>query len=107
MMKKILSIDTSNSKQIQVSLTIGKTVYSHSSDATALKSQIVLLLISKILDENKLKPEDLTQIEVNLGPGSFTGIRVGVSVANTLGTFLKIPVNNKKVGDLVEPLYNN
>jgi tRNA threonylcarbamoyladenosine biosynthesis protein TsaB len=33
-------------------------------------------------------------------------VRVGASVANALGFSLKIPVNGKKVGDLVEPLYN-
>lgn len=107
MMKKILAIDTTSNKQIKVSLTVGKEVNCLSSDATALRSQVVLLLIDQILKENKLILEDLSQIEVNLGPGSFTGIRVGVSVANTLGAFLKIPVNNKRVGDLVEPLYNN
>ncbi len=106
-MKNVLAIDTSSSKQIKVSLTVGEEIYCLSSDATALKSQVVLLLIDRILKENKLKLQDLNQIEVNLGPGSFTGIRVGVSVANTLGAFLKIPVNNKKVGDLAEPLYNN
>ncbi len=106
-MQKILSIDTSSNKQIQVSLTTGKEVYCLSSDATNLKSQVVLLLIDEILKENKLKPTDLTQIEVNLGPGSFTGLRVGVAVANTLGYILKIPVNGNKVGDLAEPLYNN
>ena len=105
-MEKTLTIDTSNNKQIQVSLIVGKEVYCLSSDVTALKSQVVLLLIDEILKKNKLRLNDLTKIEVNLGPGSFTGIRVGVSVANTLGTFLKVPVNGKKVGDLAEPLYN-
>ncbi|MFH1536127.1 MAG: hypothetical protein ABIC96_03620 [Patescibacteria group bacterium] len=36
-------------------------------------------------------------IEVETGPGSFTGLRVGVSVANALGFALNIPVNGKKM----------
>jgi hypothetical protein len=31
---------------------------------------------------------------------------VGVAIANALGFLLKIPVNNKKVGELEEPVYN-
>lgn len=106
-MDKILSIDTSNNKKIEVLLKMEKEVYSLSSDATSLKSQVVLLLIEEILKQNKLKITDITQIEVSLGPGSFTGVRVGVAVANTLGFILKIPVNGNKVGDLAQPLYNN
>ena len=37
------------------------------------------------------------EIEVDRGPGSYTGIRVGVSVANALGFALNIPVNGKKM----------
>lgn len=69
------------------------------------KSQQVLELINQILKKNKKGLEDLTEIEVETGPGSFTGLRVGLAVANTLGWALKIPVNNKKVGELVEPEY--
>ena len=45
----------------------------------------------------------LTGIEVFKGPGSFTGLRVGVAIANALGAAMDIPVNGKK--QLVEPTY--
>lgn len=106
-MENILRIDTSNNKKIEVCLNRGKEAYCFSSEASALKSQVVLLLIDKVLKENKIELKDLTSIEVNLGPGSFTGLRVGVSVANALSYSLKIPVNGNKVGVLVEPVYNN
>jgi len=69
------------------------------------KSQQVLGLINQILKKNEKTLEDLTEIEVEIGPGSFTGLRVGISVANALGWALKIPINNKKTGELVEPKY--
>ncbi len=69
------------------------------------KSQQVLGLINQILKRNKKTLKDLTEIEVETGPGSFTGLRVGISVANALGWALKIPVNGKKTGELVEPKY--
>ena len=105
-MGKILLIDTSDNKKIKIGLKIDKKTFYLNSSPTALKSQVVLILIDKLLNKHGLGIEDLTQIEVSLGPGSFTGVRVGVSVANALGVSLKIPVNGKKVGDLAEPVYN-
>jgi tRNA threonylcarbamoyladenosine biosynthesis protein TsaB len=105
-MGKTLLIDTADNKKIKIGLKIdGKSFYLDS-NPTALKSQVILILIDKLLKKHKLQITDLNKIEVNLGPGSFTGIRVGVSVANALGFSLKIPINGKKVGDLAEPLYN-
>lgn len=105
-MGKTLLIDTSDNKKIKIGLKIDKKAFYLNSKPTALKSQVVLILIDKLLKKHGLQIKDVTQIQVNLGPGSFTGVRVGASVANALGFSLKIPVNGKKVGDLVEPLYN-
>ncbi len=105
-MGKTLLIDTADNKKIKVGLKIDKKSFYLSSNPTALKSQVVLILIDKLLKKHGLQIKDVTQIQVNLGPGSFTGVRVGVSVANALGFSLKIPVNGKKVGDFAEPLYN-
>ena len=59
-----------------------------------------------MLERNKLKIQISKKSEVNRGPGSFTGLRVGVAIANALGFLLKIPVNGKRVGELEEPVYN-
>ena len=105
-MKNILLIDTADNKKIKIGLKIDKKVFYLNSNPTALKSQVVLILIDKLLRKHGLQIADVTQIEGHLGPGSFTGVRVGASVANALGFSLKIPVNSKKGGDLAEPLYN-
>lgn len=70
------------------------------------KSQQVLSLVDEILKKNRIKLEDLTEITVETGPGSFTGLRVGITVANTLGWALKIPINGGKPGEPVEPKYD-
>ncbi|MDO8429465.1 MAG: tRNA (adenosine(37)-N6)-threonylcarbamoyltransferase complex dimerization subunit type 1 TsaB, partial [Candidatus Daviesbacteria bacterium] len=62
-------------------------------DNNKFGSQVLLPLITKILEKNNLKFEDLTGIEVEEGPGSFTGLKVGASVAQALGYALNIPVN--------------
>ncbi len=57
-------------------------------------SQKLLPEIQKLLKKEGKTLKDLTEIEVNPGPGSFTGIRVGISVANALGFTLGIPVTH-------------
>ena len=42
----------------------------------------VVSTISELLKENNLTPEQIQTYEVNKGPGSFTGIKMGVTVAN-------------------------
>lgn len=102
-METTLIIDTSGREETVVGLkTKGKTDFLK---GRRVSSQILLPLIAKILKSHHLKPFDLTGIEVKIGPGSFTGLRVGVAVANTLGSFLAIPINGKKVGELAEPIY--
>lgn len=70
------------------------------------RGQDILTLVEAILSKANIKKEDLTDIKVNPGPGSFTSTRVGVAVANALGFALKIPVNKNKVGDFVKPVYD-
>ena len=47
--------------------------------------------IDEILRENGLKPADLDAIAVGKGPGSYTGLRIGVSTAKGLCYALGIP----------------
>ncbi len=56
------------------------------------QSQELLPNIDNLLKENGINPEELKWVSVNLGPGTFTGLRVGLSVANTFGYALNIPV---------------
>lgn len=93
----ILHIDTKDQKEIRVSLKKNGKVIKSLSEKNEYGSQVLLPLISKILDRQKMKFENLSGIEVETGPGSFTGLRVGVSVANALGFALGILVNGKKI----------
>lgn len=71
-------------------------VISELSQENEYGSQVLLPLITKLLQAASCKLQDLEGIEVEIGPGSFTGLRVGVSVANALGFALGISVNGKK-----------
>lgn len=93
----VLHINTKDQKKVTVSLKINGKVAESLSAENEYGSQVLLPLISKILDRKKLMFSDLERVEVETGPGSFTGIRVGVSSANALGFALGIPVNGKKI----------
>ena len=86
----ILQIDTQDMKRVKVSLKDKGKVVKSLSERNKFGSQILLPLIKDLVDV-----KSLTAIEVETGPGSFTGLRVGVSVANALGFSLGIPVNGK------------
>jgi tRNA threonylcarbamoyladenosine biosynthesis protein TsaB len=103
-MKTILLIDTTNNKEVTVGLKIDGKEFVERKPLDTRKAQVVLPMLEKMLQENSLELKDLTAIEVNPGPGSFTGIRVGLSIANALGFLLTIPVNGKKAGE-AEALY--
>lgn len=99
-----LIIDTSSNKEVKVGLEIDGKEFVLEQSIDHRKAQAVLPLVDKLLKKHKLNLKDLTGIKVNPGPGSFTGLRVGVSIANALGFLLKIPVNGKK--GIVEPEYS-
>lgn len=98
----ILTIDTKDQKTIRVSLKKEGKIIKSLSEENEYGSQVLLQLIEKLIDAAGSKLQDLKGIEVETGPGSFTGLRVGVSVANALGFSLGIPVNGKKIeSDLI------
>ena len=55
-------------------------------------AEVLMELITACLDQSKTIYNDLNRIGVTIGPGSFTGVRVGMSVARGLGLSLNIPV---------------
>ena len=55
-------------------------------------AEVLMELIEACLDQSKTTYNDLNRIGVTIGPGSFTGVRVGMSVARGLGLSLNIPV---------------
>jgi tRNA threonylcarbamoyladenosine biosynthesis protein TsaB len=55
-------------------------------------SDTLLLKIDELVDRNDIEKMKLEGIAVFKGPGSFTGLRIGISVANALAYSLNIPV---------------
>lgn len=93
----ILHINTKDQKQVKVSLEKDGKVIKSLSEENQYGSQVLLPLILQLLRTTNNELRTLEGIEIDTGPGSFTGLRVGVSVANALGYSLNIPVNSKKM----------
>jgi len=88
----ILSFDTS-AAACSVAMTVdGKTLAFLSEEMIRGQSERLIPLIQQILSQVSLKPADLDMIATTVGPGAFTGIRIGLSAARALGLALDIPV---------------
>jgi tRNA threonylcarbamoyladenosine biosynthesis protein TsaB len=68
----------------------------------------VLRNLKVLLKKNKTKMTEINVIGVNRGPGSYTGTRVGMTIANALGWSLKIPVigySNREPEKVVKEIF--
>jgi len=101
----VLTINTSSNKEIVIGLKVNNKQDIIKQEIGEKKAQVVLSLIDILLKKHGLTAGNIDSIEVNTGPGSFTGLRVGIAVANTLGVTLQIPINGQKPGRLSEPRY--
>lgn len=80
---RILYIDTTTSYLYTGVVVDDKLITEIKQDFGKDLSSVALKKISEMLDSNNLKPNDIDKIIVVNGPGSFTGIRVGVTIAKT------------------------
>ena len=84
-----LLIDTSTSNLTVSIINSDEVIYNYQETILSDMSSKLLPIIDNGLKENNLKLENIDKIFVVNGPGSFTGIRVGVTVAKTIAWALK------------------
>lgn len=89
---KILAIDTST-KFLSVAVVNGdRVIASYHRKAEMRHSARLIPTIDSVLKKAKLRPSDINGLAVSIGPGSFTGLRIGVTAVKTLAFALKKPV---------------
>jgi tRNA threonylcarbamoyladenosine biosynthesis protein TsaB len=89
-MNNILTIDTS-SANCAVALMQGDVLLERVSEQQRQSAQRVLPMISELLLDAEIQLSDIDLIAVVAGPGSFTGVRIGVAVAQGLSLSAAIP----------------
>lgn len=88
----ILYIDTTDFNSVVFAVGEGKEIIKKVYTVDPHKSHETLGVLDKFLKSHKIKKDDITKIFVNKGPGSYTGVRVGVTLAQALGFAWQVPV---------------
>ena len=88
----ILFIDT-HDELITIALKNNEDLFIKTKVSEYAHSVYTMPMIEEVFKENNLNIKDLEKIIVVNGPGSFTGIRIGLSIAKTLAYALNISIN--------------
>ncbi len=67
-------------------------IYKIQQEAIKKQSELAIPFLKKALDEVSLTLKDIHEIGVTIGPGSFTGIRIGMCIAKVIASTQKIPL---------------
>ena len=89
---KILSIDTSSIICAVGILENDKLIKEIKIDNGLTHSEKLMPIIKQILDETNLNLKDIDLLVCDIGPGSFTGIRIGIATVKAFTDSLKIPL---------------
>ena len=88
---RILGFDTS-AKAASVALSEnGKLISEFYLDSGFTHSETVLPMAKAVLDAARITPADVDLFAINCGPGSFTGLRIGLAAVKALGMSLEKP----------------
>ena len=88
---KILACDTSNRACSSCLLSDGKVVDARFLNNGLTHSQTFMPQVHDLMESNGEKYENLDALACTVGPGSFTGIRIGVSAIKTMALVLGKP----------------
>ena len=89
---KYLFIDSATSNLVVALIIDNDIKYIYNKKVDKDMSSEIIPVINETLNKTNTKPNQITKIFAVNGPGSFTGIRVGLTVAKTMAWALKIPV---------------
>jgi tRNA threonylcarbamoyladenosine biosynthesis protein TsaB len=87
----LLAIDTA-APRLQLALLRGEHADTIVEEMPQGQAERIFPAIDELLERSGLAYKDLRRIAVTTGPGSFTGLRIGLSAARGLGLALGIPV---------------
>ncbi len=89
---KLLAIDTCFNTSSIALFDGDKVITTHSDKEAFNQASKLIVFIEDILKKNKVEYSELTAIAVTIGPGSFTGIRIGLSTVNAVSLVTNVPI---------------
>jgi tRNA threonylcarbamoyladenosine biosynthesis protein TsaB len=89
----VLALDTSAAASAAVVDGEGRTLATRSSGETRRHAEALTPLVDAVLAEAGVSRTELTAVVAGTGPAPFTGLRVGLVTARTLGLALGVPVH--------------
>jgi tRNA threonylcarbamoyladenosine biosynthesis protein TsaB len=87
----LLHIETSTDI-CSIALSLGSEILGIAEEQNSKHINCITILIDKLMQENGIQYQQLAAISVSEGPGSYTSLRIGVSVAKGLCYTLNIPM---------------
>ncbi|MBX3096546.1 MAG: tRNA (adenosine(37)-N6)-threonylcarbamoyltransferase complex dimerization subunit type 1 TsaB [Fimbriimonadaceae bacterium] len=81
----------------------GKVQFSATKEGHRRASELVIDTVEEVLSQAKVDLKDLEGIVVDVGPGGFTSVRVGVTVAKMWGTAFPLSLYAVSAFDLINP----
>lgn len=91
LMCRVLALETT-SDVCSVAVNIGSKIACHSLIAPRKHNEFILKMVDELLESNEVQRVDLDLVAFSAGPGSFTGVRLGASVAQGIALGLGIKV---------------
>ena len=90
---RILGLDTSGKTASAAILDTesGVLLGEHTIYTTRTHSQVILPLCKELLEECRMKPEDVDCYAVAVGPGSYTGLRIGIAAVQGMAMVHNTP----------------
>ncbi|MBU0478435.1 tRNA (adenosine(37)-N6)-threonylcarbamoyltransferase complex dimerization subunit type 1 TsaB [bacterium] len=87
---KILGVETATNVCSVCILENSQLIAEYTTNITKTHSQRLMPMIKHVLANVELIPSDIGAIVVSIGPGSFTGVRIGISAAKGMAMALNI-----------------
>jgi tRNA threonylcarbamoyladenosine biosynthesis protein TsaB len=104
----ILCLETATSVCSVALCTAEGVVSSRQNSENRSHASLLTIFIEEILSENGVKIKDLDAVAVSKGPGSYTGLRIGVSVAKGISYRAGIPlIGIETLLVMFSGMYNN
>ena len=103
----ILAFDTSTEKFSISILKNNKVILNLSKILNKTYSKFLIPILEKSLKKSKLNVKEINHILISLGPGSFTGVRIGIAAAKGLAIPYKIKISGFNNMDILANSIND